>query len=33
MTALIRDFAALISVTVFIASIGVLSETLHLLMA
>ncbi len=32
MTAFIRDFAALISVTVFIASIAVLSQTLHLLM-
>ncbi len=33
MTALIRDFAALISVTVFIASVGVLSETIHILSA
>jgi len=31
MTALIRDFAALISVTVFVASLGVLSETIRIL--
>jgi hypothetical protein len=32
-TALVRDFAALISVTIFVASIGVLSETLRMLTA
>jgi len=31
MTALVRDFAALVSMTAFIASVGVLSETFRLL--
>jgi len=31
MTALVRDFAALVSMTAFIASVGVLSETMRLL--
>lgn len=31
MTALVHDLAALISLTVFVASIGVLSELAHLL--
>ncbi len=31
MTSFIRDIAAIISVTVFIASVGVLSETVRLL--
>ena len=32
MTAFIRDCAALISITIFIASIGVLSEAVRMLM-
>ncbi len=32
MTSFIRDVAAIISVTVFIASVGVLSETVHMLL-
>lgn len=31
MTALVRDFAALVSMTAFIASLGVLTETVRLL--
>jgi len=31
MTALVRDFAALVSMTAFVASLGVLSETMRLL--
>lgn len=31
MTALVRDLAALVSMTAFIASVGVLSETVRLL--
>jgi hypothetical protein len=31
MTALVRDLAALVSMTAFIASLGVLSETMRLL--
>jgi hypothetical protein len=32
MTSFIRDVAAIISVTVFVASVGVLSETLRMLL-
>lgn len=32
MTSFIRDVAAIISVTVFIASVGVLSETVRMLL-
>ena len=31
MTVMVRDFAALVSMTAFVASLGVLSETMRLL--